>query len=92
MGSLGLPYQRYGKLSPIYLAAGSRHLDLKWRALNGTGKHAIGLTRISFIRHFLMTISIPVAGLLVLNGLLTVEAATILAAATGYAFGKSKDS
>lgn len=44
-----------------------------------------------FIRYNVIAISIPVAGLLALNNLLTGEAATIIGAAMGYAFGKSDD-
>jgi hypothetical protein len=42
-----------------------------------------------FIRYTVLSISIPVAGVLALNNVLTGEAAMIIGAAMGYAFGKS---
>ena len=42
-----------------------------------------------FIRFNVIAISLPVVGLLALNDALTGEAATIIAAAMGYAFGKT---
>lgn len=44
-----------------------------------------------FIRYTVISISLPLAGILALNQCLTGEAATILALALGYAFGKSGD-
>ncbi|TGP59556.1 hypothetical protein EN868_11225 [Mesorhizobium sp. M2D.F.Ca.ET.225.01.1.1] len=44
-----------------------------------------------YIRFTVIAISIPVAGLLALNGKLTGEASTIIAAALGYAFGKDNE-
>jgi hypothetical protein len=44
-----------------------------------------------FIRFNVIAISLPICGLLALNNALTGEAATIIAAAMGYAFGKSGD-
>ncbi|MBT4890577.1 MAG: hypothetical protein HON65_13600 [Rhodospirillales bacterium] len=43
-----------------------------------------------FIRYTVLGISIPIAGILALNNSLTGEAATIIAGAMGYAFGKTK--
>lgn len=44
-----------------------------------------------FIRFNVIAISLPIAGLLALNGALTGEAATVIAGALGYAFGKAGD-
>ena len=44
-----------------------------------------------FIRFNVIAISIPIVGLLALNNALTGEAATIIAAAMAYAFGKSSE-
>ncbi|WP_336081707.1 hypothetical protein [Thalassospira sp. CH_XMU1448-2] len=44
-----------------------------------------------FIRYTVIATSIPLVGLLALNGLLTGEAATIITAAMAYAFGKTSD-
>ncbi len=47
-----------------------------------------------FIRYTVLAIALPIVGILALNGALTGEAATLIAGAMGYAFGKapSKDS
>jgi hypothetical protein len=46
-----------------------------------------------FIRYTVLAISIPITAILALNNSLTGEAATIIAGAIGYAFGKAeKDS
>jgi uncharacterized membrane protein len=42
-----------------------------------------------FIRYTVIAISIPLVGILALNSLLTGEAATIIAAAMAYSFGKT---
>lgn len=44
-----------------------------------------------FIRFNVIAISLPICGLLALNNALTGEAATIIAGAMGYAFGKTGD-
>ena len=44
-----------------------------------------------FIRYTVLAIGIPVVGVLALNNSLTGEAATIIAAAMAYAFGKKED-
>lgn len=44
-----------------------------------------------FIRYTVLGISIPVAGVLALNNALSGEAATLIAGAMGYAFGKSSE-
>jgi len=44
-----------------------------------------------FIRFIVISISIPVVGLLALNNALNGEAATIIASAMAYAFGKSSE-
>ena len=41
-----------------------------------------------FIRYCVLTISLPLCGLLALNNALSTEAATIISAAMGFAFGK----
>lgn len=43
-----------------------------------------------FIRYTVLTIAVPVIGVLALNNALTCEAATLIAGAMGYAFGNSK--
>ena len=42
-----------------------------------------------FIRYTVLTIAIPIVGILALNDALTGEAATLIAGAMGYAFGKT---
>ena len=42
-----------------------------------------------FIRYTVISIGLPIAGILALNDALTGEAATIIAGAMGYAFGKN---
>ena len=44
-----------------------------------------------FIRFNVIAIGLPIAGLLALNSALTGEAATLIAGAMGYAFGKTGD-
>jgi len=44
-----------------------------------------------FIRYTVISISIPIVGVLALNNALTGEAATLIAGALGYAFGKSDE-
>jgi hypothetical protein len=44
-----------------------------------------------FIRYTVLSIAIPVVGLLPLHGALTGEAATLIAGAMGYAFGKKDE-
>jgi hypothetical protein len=44
-----------------------------------------------FIRFTVVTISIPIIGVLALNNALSGEAAALLAGAMGYAFGKKAD-
>lgn len=41
-----------------------------------------------FIRYTVLSIAIPIVGILALNDALTGEAATLIAGAMGYAFGK----
>jgi hypothetical protein len=41
------------------------------------------------IRYTVIGMALPIAGILALNGVLTGEAATIIAGAMGYAFGQS---
>lgn len=41
-----------------------------------------------FIRYTILSISIPVTAILALNGALSGEAATLIAGAMGYAYGK----
>ncbi|MEZ5918898.1 MAG: hypothetical protein R3D66_02940 [Alphaproteobacteria bacterium] len=43
-----------------------------------------------FIRYTVLSISIPVIGLLALNNVLTGEAAALIGSAMGYAFGKKE--
>lgn len=65
------------------------HLNRKG-SVQGTAK-GIGW---QFIRYTVLAIALPIVGILALNGALTGEAATLIAGAMGYAFGKtpSKDS
>ena len=42
-----------------------------------------------FIRYTVLTIAVPIIGILALNDALTGEAATLIAGAMGYAFGKT---
>lgn len=42
-----------------------------------------------FIRYTVLTIAVPIVGILALNDALTGEAATLIAGAMGYAFGKT---
>lgn len=44
-----------------------------------------------FIRYTVLSIAIPVTAILALNNALSGEAATIIAGAMGYAFGKAGD-
>ena len=44
-----------------------------------------------FIRFIVLSTSLPIIGILALNDALTGEAATLIAGAMGYAFGKKKD-
>jgi hypothetical protein len=44
-----------------------------------------------FIRYIVIGIGIPITGILALNDSLTGEAATLIAGAMGYAFGKSEE-
>jgi hypothetical protein len=44
-----------------------------------------------FIRYTVLTIGIPIIGILALNGKLTGEAATLISGAMGFAFGKADD-
>ncbi|MCA1404660.1 hypothetical protein I6F26_10340 [Ensifer sp. IC3342] len=44
-----------------------------------------------FIRYTVLTIAIPIVGILALNNALTGEAATLIAGAMGYAFGKTPE-
>ncbi|WP_085899575.1 hypothetical protein [Kiloniella majae] len=45
-----------------------------------------------FIRYTVLSIALPIVAILALNGALEGEAATIIAGALGYAFGKKDDS
>lgn len=45
----------------------------------------------SFIRYSVLTLSIPLIGLLALNGLLSGEAAALIGGAMGYAFGNKDE-
>jgi len=44
-----------------------------------------------FIRYNVLCISLPLVGLLAINGVLTGEVATVIAGIVGYAFGKTGD-
>ncbi len=44
-----------------------------------------------FIRYTVLAISIPITAILALNNALSGEAATLIAGAMGYAFGKTSD-
>ena len=53
---------------------------------DGQGGKGIGW---QFIRYTVISIALPITGILALNNVLTGEAATIIAGAMGYAFGQS---
>ncbi len=44
-----------------------------------------------FIRYNVLCISLPLVGLLAINGVLTGEVATVIAGIVGFAFGKTSD-
>lgn len=44
-----------------------------------------------FIRYTVLSIALPIVGILALNDALTAVAATLIAGAMGYAFGKTGD-
>ncbi|MBO6758071.1 MAG: hypothetical protein JJ902_17175 [Roseibium sp.] len=44
-----------------------------------------------FIRYTVLSIALPIVGVLALNNVLTGEAATLIAGAMGYAFAKSDE-
>lgn len=44
-----------------------------------------------FIRYTVIGVGLPLTGILALNGMLSGEAATIIAGALGYAFGKQEE-
>ncbi len=54
----------------------------------GAGEQSKGIGW-QFIRYTVLTISIPVVGVLALNDALNGEAATLIAGAMGFAFGKA---
>lgn len=54
----------------------------------GEGSKGIGW---QFIRYNVLCISLPLIGLLAINGVLTGEVAAIIAGIVGYAFGKTSD-
>ena len=64
---------------PIILAGG---LYYRCRAQKGIGWQ--------FIRYTVLTISLPIIGLLALNEALSSEAATLIGTAIGFAFGKAR--
>jgi len=59
---------------------------LNRRGEGGAASKGIGW---QFIRYTILAIALPVVGILALNGALTEGAATIIAMAMGYAFGKA---
>lgn len=67
---------------PITLVGGFRN--------RGVGDKAKGIGW-QFIRFSVLTISIPIVGLLALNDALSGEAAALIGGAMGYAFGKKDD-
>lgn len=73
-----------GSAVPIVLLAGY----FNRKGSEGEKSKGIGW---QFIRYTVLSISIPVAGVLALNNALSGEAATLIAAAMGYAFGKSSE-
>jgi hypothetical protein len=56
----------------------------------GTGDKAKGIGW-QFIRFTVLTISIPIVGILALNGALSGEAAALIGGAMGYAFGQRSE-
>jgi len=73
-----------GVLSLAVLVVIAGGLYTRYRAKKGIGWQ--------FIRFTVIAISLPICALLALNDALTGEAATIIAGAMGYAFGKAGDS
>ncbi|MCY4381977.1 MAG: hypothetical protein OXE44_02365 [Nitrospinae bacterium] len=71
---------------PIVLIGGfwTRHLIHK-----SGGKGGIGW---QYIRYTVLALSLPIIGLLALNNALSSEAATVIAASVGFAFGRRDDS
>lgn len=59
---------------------------LNRRGAGGAEAKGIGW---QFIRYTVLAISLPLTAMLALNGLLTGEAATLIAGAMGFAFGKA---
>lgn len=57
----------------------------------GTGENSAKGIGWQFIRYTLLSIALPIVGILALNDSLTGEAATLIAGAMGYAFGKTSD-
>jgi hypothetical protein len=87
---------------PYMLSGKQWELDMDWIsiALASAAGLAVGLGLLNriftgkgigwqFIRYTVIAVGLPVAGLLAYNDALTGEAATIIAGALGYAFGKS---
>ncbi len=61
-----------------------------WIRKGGTGEKTKGIGW-QFIRFNVLSISMPIVGILALNNVLTSEASTIIAAAMAYSFGKSDE-
>ncbi len=71
---------------PIVLIGG---LLNRYRLSKSGGKGGLGW---QFIRYTVLALSLPIIGLLALNDALTSEAATVIAASAGFAFGKKDES
>ena len=71
---------------PIVLIGGfwNRYLINK-----SSGKGGIGW---QYIRYTVLALSLPIIGLLALNDKLSSEAATVIAASVGFAFGRKEES
>lgn len=70
-------------LSVLVVLIGGFHNRLAGREPKGIGWQ--------FIRFIVLSISLPIIGLLALNDALSGEVATLIAGAMGYAFGKKDD-
>jgi len=71
--------------------SGYRHPDCSYRGLlqsEGYYQDRQQRHRLAFIRYTVLSISLPIVAILALNQSLTGEAATLIAGAMGYAFGK----
>jgi biotin transporter BioY len=78
-----IPYVLSGFLAFIALAALVGGLLNRHKLKRGIGWQ--------FIRYVVLTISLPIVGILALNNALSAEAATLIGTAMGFAFGKTSE-